>query len=288
MAGEIAITFDDAPAGDSQLMTREQRAEKIIGALQARSVPDTIFFVTTKYIDANGDSTLRQYVNAGFHLANHSHSHRSANDMTVEDYLADVQHAKTALKKYDNVLPLHRFPYLHYGKQRSVRALQKGLDNLDYSNGYVTVDNYEWYINAVLAKAVSQGREVDLEAMGNLYVELIWECIQFYDRIAVKALGRSPKHVLLLHENDAAALYLPKLIDHIKEQGWEIISPQAAYQDPIAHSFDKSGFPSTGLHSQGRVAAIAHAQGEDAQKLRHPSEDTDYIDALVQSRNIVK
>jgi hypothetical protein len=63
------------------------------------------------------------------------------------------------------------------------------------------------------------------------------------------------------------------LITHLQSKGWKIISPQQAYQDPIARHF-----PNVAFHKQGRVAAIANSKGVPESELRHASENTEYID----------
>lgn len=276
-AGEIALTFDDAPTQGSVIMSGEERTNSIIRILQNNGIADALFFVNTNKIDEAGAARLKKYSEAGFHLANHSHSHLSARKVSVDEYVADVVKAKQILSGFDNVLPLHRFPYLNYGKDTAdILAIQKKLAAEGYKNGYVTSDNYEWYINSLLVKAKQQGKEVDLALFEKVYVESIWDAVVFYDELAKKTIGRSPKHVLLLHEFDTSPLFLDALIKRIKAEGWKIISPQEAYKDKIAHSF-----PNTDYHGQGRIAAIAHSQGASKESIRSSSESTDAIDALL-------
>lgn len=207
------------------------------------------------------------------------------------DYPADVYKAHLLLKSHKNFLPYHRFPYLHYGKNRAeIARLQQSLAELGYKDGYVTVDNFDWYINGVLTKAAEEKKHINYENARKLYVETLYETmyetmyetIEFYDDIAQKTLGRSPKHVMLLHENDAAALFIGDLINHLRAKGWKIISPQQAYQDPIARQF-----PSTDLHKQGRVAALAKSKGVPEGELRHPSENEQYLDKAFQQAGII-
>ena len=266
--GEIALTFDDAPTRSSNLMSGFERTQKLITGLVESEVPDALFFVKTSAITRSNQGRLADYENAGFHLANHSHTHQSANDLTHYEYLRDIQTAQIALNQFTSVLPYHRFPYLRYGAtQESINNIQSGLSDLGYKNGYVTVDNFDWYMNALVRDAVREGKTINYDKLGDLYVEVIWEAIKFYDQIAQKTLGRSPRHVLLLHENDLAALYISRLIEHIRNQGWEIISPQQAYKDPISEYF-----PTGTFHNQGRVAAIAHEKGVPADQLRNGTE----------------
>lgn len=280
---EIALTFDDAPAPDSALMSGAERTRKLISGLKMAEVGDALFFVKADAIDQQSSWRLKQYTDAGFHLANHSFSHRSANQISVADYTLDVYRAHITLKEFTNILNFHRFPYLHYGKvMTDINRLQSLLGEMGYRDGYVTVDNYDWYINALLVAATEKGAEIDYEKARDFYIKILYEAIVFYDDIAKRSLGRSPRHVLLLHENDAAALFIGDLIKHLRSNGWKIISPQQAYQDPIA-----TDFPQVTFHKQGRVAAIAHSKGMAASDLRHASENEQYLDRAFAKAGIV-
>ncbi|GGY88078.1 hypothetical protein GCM10011613_36400 [Cellvibrio zantedeschiae] len=278
-AREIALTFDDAPLGDSALMTGAERTNKLIKFLQDAKVPDALFFVTTNNITEQNKNRLHQYTQAGFHLANHSHSHSSAAKLGVNDYLSDAYKAHLILKDFDNRLPFHRFPYLNYGADASaVEKLQAGLGELGYKDGYVTVDNFDWAISGILAKAAEEKKTIDYKKASALYVDTLEQSIEFYDAIAQKTLKRSPRHVLLLHENDAATLFLPDLIARLRSKGWKIISPQDAYKDPIAKQ--------KVFHKQGRVAGIAANKGVPETDLRHESENMEYLEALFKARKV--
>ncbi len=284
VSGEIAFTFDDAPTGDSAIMTGVERTDRLLEGLRAAGVPDALFFVTTKNIDTTGRARLNKYVKAGFHLGNHSHTHHSANKLKPNEFMADVYQAHLQLKTFDNTLPYFRFPYLHYGSDEgAITHIQELLSELNYKNGYVTVDNFDWYMNALLVKAKEAGKVIDYEKLGDLYVSVIWQGIEFYDGIAKTSLGRSPRHVLLLHENDTSALFLPRLVKHIRAKGWTIITPQKAYQESLL-----SELPRVLFHKQGRIAAQAHAKGVGVGELRHKSENTVYLDQLFSNHQVFK
>ena len=93
--------------------------------------------------------------------------------------------------------------------------------------------------------------------------------------IAQKTLGRSPKHILVVHENDLTAIMLDKLVAKIKSNGWKIITVEDAYTDPIAKVE-----PDTMQLGQGRVAAIAVADGYKG-PIVNRWEDEKEIDKLV-------
>ena len=170
---------------------------------------------------------------------------------------------------------------LDEGKTVAVRdSIRKALQDMGYVNGYVTVDNYDWYMNKLFQDAVKAGKQVHYDRLRQAYVTILFDVITFYDRLAVMVLGRSPKHVLLLHENDLAALFIDDLVMHIRDNGWTIIPPGEAYADPIADHV-----PDVLFNNQGRVAAIAAEQGYES-PLRHISEDVKYLDHYFETGNI--
>jgi len=282
LAGEIALTFDDAPMRGTAIMSGNERTEKLIATLKENKVPDVLFFVTTKNFNTEGRQRIERYTDAGFHLGSHSHSHKSANKIGVDHYMADARRAKAIIDQFDNTLPFHRFPYLHHGADReAIETLNAELLKIGYSDGYVTVDNFDFYINSLIVKAKEQNKVINWQAAEQIYVEVLWQAIEFYDQLAKQTLQRSPKHVLLLHENDAAALFVGALVKHIRQQGWTIISPQEAYQDPISQELP----PGITLN-QGRIAALALSKGVDKSKVRHPAEDEAYLENLFKQRKV--
>lgn len=283
-AREIALTFDDAPTPDSALMTGTERTQQLISVLKQARVPDALFFVKADYIDPKTAKRLQHYTDAGFHLANHSFTHQSANQLDINTYAVDIYKAHLALKPFNNVLNYHRFPYLHYGKDlANINQLQDLLAELGYKDGYVTIDNFDWYISALITRAAEEKRSINYEKARNFYINSLYDSIEFYDAIAKKTLKRSPRHVLLLHENDAAALFVGDLVQHLRNKGWKIISPQQAYKDPIARDF-----PQVSFHKQGRVAAIANSKGMPESELRHLSENENYINKAFADAGIVE
>ena len=52
------------------------------------------------------------------------------------------------------------------------------------------------------------------------------------------------------------ALFIDDLIKYIRQKGWEIITPNEAYQDPIANYKSE-----TLINNQGRIMAIAIDKG---------------------------
>ena len=272
-AQEIALTFDDAPRSDGGLYTGLKRSEIFIKKLQQYNVPQVAFFAKSGNIDAVGELRLKMYGQAGHIIANHSHTHPHIHEVGVEKFIDDIKEAHQALKQFPGFRPWFRFPFLDEGKDENTRdQIRSALDGMGYINGYVTVDNYDWYLEFMYQQALKENKKINYDLLKELYIEHLWESIQFYQNIALKTLGRSPKHVLLLHENDLAALFLDDLISFLRGEGWLIISPEEAYKDPISQHI-----PKVLMNNQGRVAAIAREQGMAGRDLVQKSEDEQYL-----------
>ncbi|MEL7297844.1 MAG: polysaccharide deacetylase family protein [Pseudomonadota bacterium] len=282
----IAITFDDAPRGAGALMPAEQRTRLLIEALAAAEVDGAMFFATGKNLDqrgSEGETRLQQYVEAGHTLANHSYAHGSADGMDADAFIADVERAHQQFSIFDGYQPWFRFPFLNEGGSIERRdAIREGLTGLGLAQGYVTVDNYDWYLQALFDEAVKSKRPVDIEGWRDLYVKVLLDAVAFYDQIAVDTLGRSPAHTLLLHENDLAALFIDDLCAALRERGWKIIPATEAYEDPLSREL-----PDTLFLGQGRVAALARVAGTSPRQLVHPWESESALRALAVDAGLV-
>ena len=274
----IALTFDDATRGDGSFFTGEERTARLIEELSRAGVAEAMFFVTTRNVERAGESgpeRLHAYTDAGHVLGNHSHSHQWLWRTETDDYIADLDIAIEALRAYRNVQPFYRFPFLDEGRETEKRdTLREALRQRQLKNGYVTVDTYDWHLVTLAKEARDAGAEFELDDLRDLYVDVITRSTEFYDALAQDLLGRSPHHVLLLHENDLAALFIGDLVAELRRRGFRIIPATEAFRDPIAERE-----PDTLFLGQGRVAALAHEAGAPPRELVSPTEDEDYLRA---------
>jgi peptidoglycan-N-acetylglucosamine deacetylase len=277
----IALTFDDAPQADGPLFTGRERTERLIAALKAAGVKQAAFFVIGRNLaNPDGDWRLRAYAAAGHLLGNHSQTHRWLRRVGAEAYLADIDAAREALKPYPAVQPWFRYPFLDEGADLATRdSVRAGLRQRGLANAYVTVDTWDWALVALMADAKAKGRVMDMDALRDLYLETMLSAIDTYDGLAREALGRSPAHVLLAHENDLEALFIGDLVAALRKRGWTIVSPAEAYRDPIARTV-----PDTLRNGNGRVAALAAARGISPARLGNPFHDEALLKTLFEKR----
>jgi len=281
----IAFSFDDVPRQAGGFFTPDVRTRKFIAALKRARIEQAGFFVTPGNLDGpdgkGGEARIAAYVRAGHVIGNHSYSHRWLSKTTVADYIADIDRAAAWLSGRPGYRPWYRYPFLDEGrrdlaKRAEVRA---ALASRGLSNAYVTIDDYDWHIDGLAKRAKQAGRRIDMTALRDLYVETLVGAANFYDGIAKSALGRQPIQVILLHETDLNAMFVDDLAAALRRDGWEIVTIDQAYRDPIA-AREPDGWFTNG----GRVAALAQETGREPRDLIDPRTDEDVLTALFEAR----
>ncbi len=235
----IALTFDDVPRTRGAFFTPEERTTRLIASLRRAGVRQAALFVTpgnlTHPDGVGGETRIDAYVRAGHVIANHSFSHRPLSATASPDYIADIDRAEAWLNGRKGRRPWFRFPFLNEGRSDKVKrdAVRAALKARGLRNGYVTVDGADWNLETLTAKAVQSGKTIDMAALRDLYVEIMVQAAEYNDKLARQAIGRSPAHVILLHETDLAALYIADLVAVLRKAGWKIVTADEAYADPI-------------------------------------------------------
>lgn len=235
----VALTFDDVPREPGAFFTPDERTRRLLAALDRAGVEQAAFFVTTGHLEKpwgeGGEARIAAYVDAGHVIANHSHAHAHLSETPADDYVTDLDRAEAWLRDRPGRRPWFRFPYLDEGRRDLDRqaAVREALAERGLRNAYVTIDGYDWYLEQRAVDAARDGRPLDVAALGALYVEQHLGAAAFHDQLARRALGRSPAHVLLLHETDVAALFVADLVSALRRDGWTVVTADEAFADPV-------------------------------------------------------
>lgn len=255
---ELALTFDDCPRSTSRLMTGMARAEKLISEFKRAGIPQVAFFCNSPSRAEDGVERINYFAQHGHLIANHSAEHPDLNETPVSEFTRQIDQADAELNAFPNFRKWFRFPYLREGKTPEViTQVRDHLHQIGYRNGYVTIDSDDWYIDWLFVKEAEAGRAFNRQRLCRFYSRMVNDQANFFDNMSVKALGRSVKHVLLLHETDLNAYCIYDVVRSLKKNGWKIISPEDAYLDPIA-----SIEPSNHVRlNGGRVHALAQQGG---------------------------
>jgi len=270
---EIAITFDDSPRIAEGYFSGPDRAKKLIEELKTHEIQKVVFFSNSAKLNPEGIQRLQAYSQAGHIIANHTHNHPDFNKMSLEDYAENFLLADSKLSQFKSYKKFFRFPYLREGDNEQKRdGMRDVLNKHGYFNAYITLNNYDWYIENLFQEAIKVGVELDIDRMQTFYINVMIESIEYYDKMAQTHLGRSPKHILLLHEMDISALFVGDLVDELRRKGWKIITLEEAYTDEISQYKSQLVFP----YNPGRIGEIARKAGQK-KGLWHKILDEEYL-----------
>lgn len=273
---KIAFSFDDPTTKDILQFENEAWDNMILTALKKNNVKSILYVCGMRVDNQKGSDLLTKWNNAGHLIANHSYNHYNYNSKkefsSLENYKLDFFKSDSLIKSYSNYTKLYRFPYLKEGNTaEKVNGFREFLSKNKYKHGYVSIDASDWYINNRMIDSLSVNPNKSLEDYRKVYIQHIFDRALYYDGLAKEVLNRPVKHVLLLHHNLTSALFLNDLIKHFKKMGWEIISPEEAYEDPIY-----SETPNIMPAGESIIWAKAKELGTFEHKLRYPAEDGIY------------
>jgi peptidoglycan-N-acetylglucosamine deacetylase len=233
----IAFSFDDAPRGPGAFLDAGQRPQMLIAALKEGGVKGAVFFINPGRIglDSDHDKAIAAYAAAGHLIANHTANHVALSDVSAPAFLADVDAAERYLKGKPGYRPWLRFPRLDEGGRDKTKrdAVRAGLKQRGMRNGYVTADGWDWFMEGRTVEAARAQQPMDIAALKQLYIETNVGAAEAADKLARRTLGRAPVQMLLLHETDLAALYVADLARALRAKGWQIVSSDVAYADPM-------------------------------------------------------
>lgn len=272
----LALTFDDGFSPEESVEAASWN-QKLLDGLAAMQVQSMILPAGKRVETEAGMALLRQWSAAGHQIGNHTHCHKSlsAKDMTLTRYTADVQRAERLLSVLPGWTPRFRYPYLKEGDTREKRdGMRTWLQTHGYRPAAVSIDTSDWYYNERFLQLLKEGKTDRLPSLQAAYLNHLLNRAQYYDQLAQDVLQRSPKHVMLLHTNALNAAYIRSIITMFRSRGWEVVSPQQAYDDPL-YAMEPDVLPA----GESLVWSLAKAKGMPG--LRYPAEDGQYEAAVL-------
>ena len=240
----IAVTVDDLPlAGRHPDGARCDAAyaraftDRLVGALAAEDVPAIGFVNESAPCPDVRDAVLRQWLDAGLELGNHTYGHVDINAVSVDSFGVHVERGERVtrglLAERGQTLRYFRHPYLHTGDTPAKRA---ALDSLLAARGYtvapVTVDSDEWMWAHAYARALDRGDAATQARLRSEYLDWIEDVTAHFEERSVAVVGREIPQILLIHANALAADTFAELADRLRARGYRFVSLADALVDP--------------------------------------------------------
>lgn len=271
---KISFTFDDGSVEDMPGYKLEEWNQMLLDNLSQFELKSIFFSMGKNKESEKGRYILTSWNDAGHRISNHTYSHPYFNSkkITLEDFKTELLKNDSIINIYSNYLKYFRFPYLKEGNtEEKINGFRNFLKEKGYKNGYVTVDASDWYVNDRLLKRLKEDSSADISGFKDFYIKHLFNRALYYDSLAVQISGRNINHVMLLHHNLAAALFLDDLIKYFSDNGWEIMDAEEAYTDEIYESVTNN-IP----EGESLIWALAKQSGKFDNVLRYPAEDAEY------------
>lgn len=255
----IAVTIDDLPwarLDEIRPPDLQARHQALMAQLRQADVP-VVGFVNENKLEVDGTvqparvQMLRDWLDAGYALGNHTYSHMDLNAEGVQafqrDFLRGEQVLRPLLAERGLTPTWMRHPYLRVGRTAEDR---RQMDVFFSEHGYrvapVTVDNGEWvwafaYANVINEQPDSPAREATLRQLRRGYVPYMLNKLDYYEAQSQSLLGYALPQVWLMHANELNAATFAELVAATKRRGYRFISLEEALRDP-AYAHGAEGY----------------------------------------------
>jgi len=246
----IAVTIDDLPwqrIDRTAVADLDARHAQLMASLREAGVP-VVGFVNEDKLEVGGAvqparvAMLRDWLDAGFGLGNHTHGHVDLHAVGLEAYRDAILRGERTLRpllaEYGTAPAWFRHPYLRAGRTAEDKAAVAGfLAAHGYRIAPVTVDNGEWvfafaYANVLDGQADTPARAAVLERLRRGYVPYMLAKLDYYERQSIALLGHALPQVLLLHANELNAAAYVELVAGIRRRGHRFVTLEEAMRDP--------------------------------------------------------
>lgn len=240
----IAVTFDDLPTISALPQTPESRQRittDLLAAFAAHHVTVTGFVNEDKlgewgFADSQRVALLRSWVAAGHDLGNHTWSHVSLHQVSLEQYLQEIVQGdvitRTLLESVGRKPRYFRHPFLHTGRDSTTRdSVQHFLAAHGYTVAPVTIDHSDYIFAAAFDRLAAANDTVAADSIRSIYVDYLMQNVFYYEKESMEVLGREPAQVLLLHANRLNGLTFGTLATALEAHGYSFITLDSALTD---------------------------------------------------------
>jgi len=247
---EVAITIDDLPVVSliKEIEFHQQITNDLLAKLKKYNVPAIGFVNEGKLykddilIDERVD-LLKQWLNAGLELGNHTYSHWSLNRIPAKDYIEDLlkgeEITRRLMRDAGKELIYFRHPFLHTGRSIETRdSLNKFLEEYNYKVAPVTVDNSEWIFARAYEKAFIDSDSLMMKKIADEYIPYMEGKFEHFEFVSRELFDYEIKQVLLIHANKINADHFDKLADMMIKRGYKFIPVKEALEDKAYNSPD--------------------------------------------------
>lgn len=236
----VALTFDDLPEALDGLVRMTRNTPELLRTLKLHRAP-AIGFVNEAKLHAPGEidartAVLKQWVDAGMILGNHTFSHLRLFTTPLATYEENVINGEVITRR---LMSRHRpyelyfrHPYTSTGPNKEVKdAFEKFLRERGYKVAPFTIENSDYIFNRLYADA-RRGNDTELmERLRKTYLDYNDAQFEFFERLSNEMFGREISQILLIHANDINADCLDQMLKRLEARGYRFVALDQALED---------------------------------------------------------
>lgn len=237
---KVAITVDDLPTqGPIPSNTNQlEIARKMLEVFKKHSVPEVYGFINAQKTDEKPklNEVLKLWTDAGYPLGNHTYAHKKLNDISIEEFVKDIDQNEKTLSaegsKFD--WKYFRYPYLCEGETQEKRnAVREYLNSKGYKIAEVTVDFKDWAWSEPYARCLKSSNQEEIKWLKESYLKNAINQYRQQQKIALAIYNRPISHILLMHIGAFSAEMLDQLLSAYEKEGIEFVTLSEALKDKV-------------------------------------------------------
>lgn len=245
----VALTFDDLPEVFSrEIATMRRTTAELLRVLKLHQAPAIGFVNESKLhvpgeVDARTD-VLKQWVDAGMVLGNHTYSHLRLFTTPLSKYEDDVIKGEVITRRLMNERQPYqlyfRHPYTSTGPNKDVKAaFESFLRERGYRVAPFTIENSDYMFNQIYAEARRNKDSGLMERLRKAYLDHNDEQFGFMEALSSEMFGREINQILLIHANDINADCLDQMLRRLEGRGYRFVTLDQALEDNAYQTKDE-------------------------------------------------
>ena len=241
---EVAVTFDDLPVVSVtrwDVPSHRAITTRLIDGVTTYGVP-AVGFVNEDYVVSEGIAEparvdlLRQWLEAGLELANHTFGHLDMHATPIERFEDDIIRGEAVLRDLLHArgvaLRWFRHPYLHTGTDLvAKRRVESLLEARGCRVAPVTVDPQDYLFATAYDRAVERGDCLTAQRVADAYVPHVERMLEYCEGLSRQLFGRPVPQILLLHANVINAERFAALARMLERRGYAFVTLERALED---------------------------------------------------------
>ncbi len=243
----MAFTLDDLPVFPHLPLpegeTPRTVAARILECLDRNGVTG-VFALANSWpldVDAGHARILDDWVAAGHHIGNHTHSHPLLNETSADDFIHDISVADEMLAPWIGKAPLRAFrhPLEFWGNtEEKLTRVNAHLAALDYRDAGVTSWFYEWEWDRAWRHLRQTGRTEEADRLAAAFVDYAAAQVAHDAETCRAVFGHDVIGIGLLHPVAFVTGILDAFLARLRAEGVSFVPLAEALDDP---AYDRSG-----------------------------------------------